>query len=137
MNMINDNEMMIIIRTILTIFVIFWSVLLLYIFKNSWKIIPINKTKARFYGQLCLIITHIILIISMLSQIYFEMSISNFSFWSLQIAALLFFLLWILGFGLIEKREIERVIKKEKLKRLKEKELERIMWVPNETTKSL
>jgi hypothetical protein len=88
---------------------ILWTIFIPYMFYISWKNIPLRKYKGRLPGQLCVVVVHIILLTLVWIQVFFG-HIPNgifFLFWGI---AMLFFLLY-LGFGVIERRDLDRKLK--------------------------
>lgn len=92
-------------RLILGVIITMWLALIVYGFRMSWNNIPLRKYKGRLQGQICLVITHTILICLMYAQIL--TTVSNTMFWIAEGFALAFFLLWLLGFRIIERRDLE------------------------------
>jgi len=93
---------------IIIIIAILWTIFIPYMFLSSWKMIPLRKYRGRL--QLCVVIVHIILLTLVWVQVLGYHHIPNgifFLFWGI---AMLFFLLY-LGFGVIERRDLDRKLK--------------------------
>ena len=115
------------------IIVFLWTAFLIYSFANSWRIIPINKYRGRLAGQICLIITHTILLTIIWLQA-FDYHLSG-GIWALFFMfAVIFFMLWLM-FNQIERKDLlERISKSRKKFRKSEMERMRAEWKQNNTT---
>jgi len=101
---------MIITQIIIIIISILWTLALIKVFILSWRMIPLRKYRGRLPGQLCLVMVHIILLGLVWIQnfgYYIPVKIF-FLFWGM---AIVFFLLWFLGFRIIERRDLDRKLK--------------------------
>jgi hypothetical protein len=115
---------------------IIWTIAIIFMFISSHKIIPWNKYKGRLPGQICLIIVHCILLtLIWLQNFEYHLSVKIFMlFWAI---AGIFFLLWFMGFRIVERNDLERQFRErtktlEKLKKRIKKTQENIEKIQKE-----
>jgi hypothetical protein len=104
-----------IVEWFLILFVPFWTLVVVYMFGTNWRDIPLNKYRGRALGQLCLVLTQVILLGLLWIQVFgYKIPWNIFLiFWG---SSMMFFSLWLLGFRVVESRDLHR-----KFRRLRKK----------------